>query len=149
MFSASVSPAANALFVVTNQGKVEERHLFRVPLTGGDSATHHRDSRHPFASTLARRPILRRHLLQRQHPAGPLSDQRLRISGLSPFHAYRSRTPRLPEFNEYHWVTAKYVDFPNVNDGTMLHARLTLPPGFDPKKKYPAILGSVYSNYRP
>ncbi len=28
----------------------------------------------------------------------------------------------------------------------MLHARLTLPPGFDPTKKYPAILGSVYSN---
>ncbi len=37
VFSASVSTAANALFVVTNQGKVEERHLFRVPLTGGES----------------------------------------------------------------------------------------------------------------
>jgi dipeptidyl-peptidase 4 len=32
VFSACVSPAANALFVVTNQGTVEERHLFFVPL---------------------------------------------------------------------------------------------------------------------
>jgi dipeptidyl-peptidase-4 len=52
----------------------------------------------------------------------------------------------LSEFKQYDWVTAQYVDFPNVNDGTMLHARLTLPPNFDKTKKYPAILGSVYSN---
>jgi dipeptidyl-peptidase-4 len=38
------------------------------------------------------------------------------------------------------------VTFPNGTDGTLLHGRLTLPPDFDPHKKYPAILGSVYSN---
>ena len=36
VFSASISPAANALFIVTNQGKLEERQLFRIPLEGGE-----------------------------------------------------------------------------------------------------------------
>jgi dipeptidyl-peptidase-4 len=52
----------------------------------------------------------------------------------------------LAEFARYRWVTARYVDFKNLNDGTPLHARLTLPRDFDPRKKHPAILGSVYSN---
>jgi dipeptidyl-peptidase-4 len=52
----------------------------------------------------------------------------------------------LTEFARYRWVTARYVDFKNTDDGAPLHARLTLPPDFDPRRKYPAILGSVYSN---
>ncbi len=87
VFSASVSPTAHAVFVVTNQGKVEERHLFRVPLAGGDAATNHRNPRHAFARTVTRRPILRRRLLQRHHAARSLSDQRLRISGRRSLHA--------------------------------------------------------------
>ncbi|MCX7058790.1 MAG: prolyl oligopeptidase family serine peptidase, partial [Proteobacteria bacterium] len=52
----------------------------------------------------------------------------------------------LAEFASHRWVAARYVEFPSVEDGTTLHARLTLPPDFDPAKQYPAILGSVYSN---
>ena len=52
----------------------------------------------------------------------------------------------LAEFSDYRWIAARYVEFPNVLDGTILHGRLTLPPDFDRRRKYPAILGSVYSN---
>jgi dipeptidyl-peptidase-4 len=141
VFSASIATPANALFVVTNQGKVEERQLFRVPLTGGDSQ---RITRQPGTHTPVPSP-------DGEYVADIFSsdstppDLYLIKTAASQAAQQITHSP-LPEFNEYHWVTAKYVDFPNVNDGTMLHARLTLPPGFDPKKKYPAILGSVYSN---
>jgi dipeptidyl-peptidase-4 len=52
----------------------------------------------------------------------------------------------LPEFERYRWIAAQYVTFPSTVDGVTLHARMTLPANFDPKKRYPAILGSVYSN---
>jgi dipeptidyl-peptidase 4 len=145
VFSASISPAANALFVVTNQGKVEERHLFRVPLTGGASQ---RITETPGTHSPVTSP-------DGQYFADIFSSDSTppdlylingSASQVAPQTEVQVTHSPLPEFNEYHWVTAKYVDFPNVNDGTMLHARLTLPPDFDPKKKYPAILGSVYSN---
>jgi dipeptidyl-peptidase 4 len=145
VFSASVSPAANALFVITNQGKAEERHLFRVPLTGGEPqritetpGTHSPvpspDGQY-FADIFSSDSI----------PSDLYLIKTSSSQGTAQSTTQVTQSP-LPEFNEYQWVAAKYVDFPNVNDGTMLHARLTLPPGFDPKKKYPAILGSVYSN---
>ena len=64
----------------------------------------------------------------------------------SPCAARQVTHSPLPEFREYRWAVAQYVDFPNVHDGTNLHARITYPPNFDKTKKYPAILGSVYSN---
>jgi dipeptidyl-peptidase-4 len=145
VFSASVSPAGNALFVVTNQGKVEERHLFRVPLTGGEPQ---RITENPGTHSPVPSP-------DGQYFADIFSSDStppdLYLIKASASQVTAQSTEQvthspLPEFKEYYWGTAKYVDFPNVNDGTMLHARLTLPPSFDPTKKYPAILGSVYSN---
>jgi dipeptidyl-peptidase-4 len=150
VFSASISPAANALFIVTNQGKPEERQLFRVPLTGGapERVTYQPGTHSPVISPNA------------QFIADVFSsdstppDLYLASTVIAPSKIGSSvRTPPtqvthspLPEFREYRWVVPRYVSFPNVNDGALLHARLTLPPNFDPRKKYPAILGSVYSN---
>jgi dipeptidyl-peptidase 4 len=145
VFSASVSPAANALFVVTNQGKREERHLFRVPLAGGEpkrvtkAAGTHSPVPSPDGQYVA-------DIFSSDSIPPDLYLTRISSSATSDSNTVQITHSPLPEFNDYHWVAAKYVDFPNVNDGTMLHARLTLPPNFDPKKKYPAILGSVYSN---
>jgi dipeptidyl-peptidase-4 len=52
----------------------------------------------------------------------------------------------LPEFDQYRWVAPEYVTFESHVDGTTLHGRLTLPPDFDPGRRYPAILGSVYTD---
>jgi dipeptidyl-peptidase 4 len=142
VFSASLPSAAKALFVVTNQGRVEERQAFRVSLTGGkpqqltSSPGTHTPVPSPDGRYLAdvfssdsTPPDL--YLVDTAKPNDP--EQQITHSPL-------------PEFSQYLWSIAKYVDFPNIHDGTNLHARLTLPPNFDPKKKYPAILGSVYSN---
>ena len=40
----------------------------------------------------------------------------------------------------------RYVSFPNVNDGTLLARAPDAAAEFRPTKKYPAVLGSVYSN---
>ncbi len=146
VFSVSILPAANALFIVTNQGNPEERQLFRVPFAGGEpqritnQAGTHSPVPSPDGQFIAdvfssdnTPPDL---YLQRETPSAALAASPARQVTHSP----------LPEFAEYHWVVPCYVSFPNVNDGTLLHARLTLPPSFDPAKKYPAILGSVYSN---
>jgi dipeptidyl-peptidase-4 len=117
--------------------------MYRVPLGGGaaQQLTFSRGTHTPVASpdgsTLAdvfssdsTPPDL---YLVDTTAAGPAAERRITHSPL-------------PEFSQYRWAVAQYVDFPNVHDGTNLHARLTLPPNFDRTKKYPAILGSVYSN---
>ncbi len=144
VFSASISPAAKALFVVGNEGNAESRRVYRVALDGGHPAgTDAGRGRAPSAG-LARRQASRRPLFQRCHAAGPVpAIDRCRhdLERTPAGHAFAAA-----EFGDYHWVAAKYVVFPNVNDATPVHARLTLPPDFDAAKKYPAILGSVYSN---
>ena len=143
VFSSSLSAAAKALFVVTNQGRVEERQMFRVPLAGGAA-------RQLTFSSGTHTPV--------PSPDGRyLAD--VFSSDSTPPDLYLVDTTAegqtvelpvthspLPEFSQYRWAVAQYVDFPNVHDGTNLHARLTLPPNFDRTKRYPAILGSVYSN---
>jgi dipeptidyl-peptidase 4 len=145
VFTAEVSAPGNALFVVTNEGKREERHLFRVPLTGGDPQPL---TEKPGTHTPVISPDGRSFADIYSSDSTPpdlylLKAERSSAAGVTVQQLTHSP---LPEFSQYHWVTPIYVDFPNANDGTMLHARMTLPPDFDRTKKYPAILGSVYSN---
>ncbi len=146
VFAAELPAAGKALFVVTNEGHPEERQVFRVPLNGGTpGGKPERVTQQPGTHT----PVV--------SPDGKTVADIFSSDSTPPdlyleaaeagggFQGQVTHSP-LPEFAQYHWVTPKYVDFPNVNDGTMVHARLTLPPDFDPAKKYPAILGSVYSN---
>jgi dipeptidyl-peptidase-4 len=52
----------------------------------------------------------------------------------------------VPEFDEYSWIEAEFVSFPSHVDGSTLHGRIALPVDFDPARKYPAIVGSVYTD---
>ena len=141
VFAAELPVHSDSIIVTTNQGRAEERQAFRVSLASGSSQ---QITTAPGTHTTVASPDGR-------YLADIFSDD------LTPPDLYLQATmpgsqPRqlthspLPEFDQYHWVAARYVDCPNVHDGTNLHARLTLPPDFDPKKRYPAILGSVYSN---
>ena len=145
VFSASISAAADSLFVVTNAGNAESRRVYRVPLAGGAAQPvtpaegAHQPSVSPDGGHLAdlySNDVTPPDLYLQAIAGGPATTAIRRQVTHSP----------LPEFGDYHWLAPRYVVFKNVNDGTPLHARLTLPPGFDPGRKYPAILGSVYSN---
>ena len=145
VFSASIAPAAHAIFVTANEGKSEQRQLFKVPMSGGKAqrlttqAGTHSSEISPngkFSADVFSNDTTPPDFYLTQLDALPTQENSTRQVTHS----------RLPEFDQYHWVSATYVTFKNVRDGTTLHGRLTLPPNFDPDKKYPAILGSVYSN---
>jgi len=142
VFSAVISPRDGALLVVGNPTRPEDRSMLRVPLSGGTyrvlgpSHGHHEPTVSPDGRWIA------------DLYSNDVTPPDLYLEATDPRHASRrplTHSP-FPEFNDYRWVAARYVEFKNVNDGTPLHARLTLPPDFDPSRKYPAILGSVYSN---
>jgi dipeptidyl-peptidase-4 len=50
------------------------------------------------------------------------------------------------DFYNHKWIQPKYVTFESHVDGVTLHGRLLEPPNLDRSKKYPVILGPVYSN---
>ncbi len=91
--------------------------------------------------------------LKKSQSSGPEADTlilglvtRLDIEGASAQNEMRLTNSPLPEFSQYDWSEAQYVTFSSHLDGVELHGRLLLPPHFQPDRKYPAILGSVYSN---
>lgn len=49
-------------------------------------------------------------------------------------------------FFEQQWAEVRYIRFPSRQDGTELVGRLSLPPDFEAGRKYPLIVGSVYSD---
>ncbi len=141
VFSASISPQGNSLFYVSNEGKSEERHLYKLDLASNQPVkvtqlpgTH--------APTISPDGTIAADYFSNDLTPPDLYFQKL--DGTQPERQI-TKSP-LPEFHNYHWVPATYVTFPSTADGVTLHARLTFPPNFDRTKKYPAILGSVYSN---
>ena len=145
VFSANMSTAANALFVVSNEGNAESRRLSRVPLAGGKpkAVTPGEGAHHPLVSPDGKYLA---DIYSNDVTPPDLFLQSTTAAGTAAISRRQVTHSPLPEFDDYQWIAAKYVVFNNINDGTPVHARLTLPPNFDPGKKYPAILGSVYSN---
>jgi len=64
----------------------------------------------------------------------------------SPEQPIRITRSPVPEFYEYDWIEPRYVEFPSRIDDYTLHARIIEPPNLDPSKRYPVIIGNVYSN---
>jgi dipeptidyl-peptidase-4 len=56
-----------------------------------------------------------------------------------------TRSP-CPEFKKYSWVETQYMDIPGEDSNTKIRVKMMFPPDFDPSGRYPAIIGSVYSN---
>ena len=142
VFSASICAAGRGLVFVANPGKPEERQTFRVAFEGGAAQ---RLSGPPGNHDPLVSPDGRWIADIFSNDVTPPDLYLAATTGAASHPRQVTHSP-LPEFGDYRWVAAKYAEFPNVNDGTTLHARITLPPDFDASKKYPAILGSVYSN---
>lgn len=145
VFSFEVSPAAGAIFFIANEGRPEERHLFRVGLKGGTPVRMSvRPGTHaPIVSPDGR--FAADIFSSDETPFDLFLTKLGKVAGTLDGERQVTRSPR-PEFGEYSWVKPRYVTFPSRTDGTTLYGRLTLPPGLDSTKKYPAILGSVYSD---
>ena len=141
-----IVPAARALFVSGNLGKAEERHLLRVPLDGGTPRRLSRSAGSHFALVSP----------DGQHAAGEFSSDTvppdlfvtdLAAAPSDPRGEQRITRSPLAEFANHRWAPTRYVTFRSPVDGATLHGRLTVPPDFDAARgRYPAIIGSIYSN---
>ena len=152
---AEMYPVEDGLVVVGNHGRAEERQIFHV--ADGDGGANSGGPTEPARLSIragTHAPVISP---DGGHAAVAFSSDStppdLFLTRLDPAaHADAARRERrvtrspLEEFSRYRWVTPRYVSFPSHLDGTPLHGRLTLPPDFDPAKKYPAILGSVYTD---
>ncbi len=122
---------------------VLERHLYAVPLKGGpirrltqEAGTHHTvlspDHRYflDFWSSAAQPPRVDLRRMRDGRLIAALVENRLDES--HPYHPYRA-----------HAATRRFGTMTAADGKTTLHYELRLPPGFDPHKRYPAIV-SVY-----
>jgi dipeptidyl-peptidase-4 len=133
------------IVAVTNRGRSEERQVDRVPLAGGAPVRlSRRAGTHAPSVSPDGRWIASLHSSDSVPPDLHLLDAAARAPDASAERRV-TRSPR-PEFTRYRFTMPRYVTFPSRADGALLHGRLLLPPGFDPSRRWPVIIGSAYSN---
>ena len=137
----TVDAANRRVYFLANRSHVGERQLYRVPLAGGAveqvgrlSGTHTAVFSPDFqqAADIISNDTSPPDLYQTSL-AGEVSETRITNSPLV-------------EFSSYAWVETRYPKFASHVDGSELVARVTLPPNFDENRRYPMIVGSVYSD---
>ena len=146
VFAAEIAPAANTLFATANPAHPEQRQILQLDLHGTPSP--HAVSTMPGTHTAVASPNGQFLADVFSSDTAPPDLYLLQTSpsatDSAPEAARRVTVSPLPEFNDYRWVAATYVTFPNVHDGMQVEARMTRPPdGSGPRA---LVLGSVYSN---
>lgn len=143
VFGFAVTP--RGLVVVANEGRAEERHVYRVPLRGG-SAT--RVSVRPGTHTPVVSANGRMAAVLFSSDAVPPDLFVTDLTASRPAMASEQRVTTSPhaEFATYRWPAPRYVTFTSRADGATLHGRLLLPPGYTPDRRWPVVVGSIYSN---
>lgn len=137
-----VDHANHRLYFTANKSYLSERQIYRVPVAGGPVE---RISA-PAAGT--HQPVYSPNF---RHIADWFSNDNtppelFLIDTAKPGKATQvTKSPR-PEFYKQTWANIGYVEFPSHVDGTNLLARVSLPANYDPAKRYPVIVGSVYSD---
>ncbi|MFA9453197.1 MAG: prolyl oligopeptidase family serine peptidase, partial [Candidatus Aminicenantaceae bacterium] len=129
---------AGALYFIANRSRPEDRVLYRVELDSGD-----------IQRAADRDGVYR--------PSISASGENVCVlfsDDMTPFDLYFIREGKLdrvtesplPGFGKFTWAETQYLTIPGSGDGVEIRIRMMLPSDFDSGKKYPAIIGSVYSN---
>ncbi len=135
-----VAPKTRELFFVANRKNPYERHVYRMPETGGDAVqiTSLEGTHHPFPSPDGSKVALLR--------SDDVTPRDLFVIDAKGGTSERQLTKSPPaDFAKHRWVRPRYVTFKG-RDGVQLHGRLLEPPDLDRSKKYPIIMGPVYPN---
>ena len=127
-----------SLYFIANRSRPENRELYSVDLGSGDiQRASDRDGVYrPSISASGKNVCV------------------LFSDDMTPFDLYFIRQGKLervtesllPGFEEFQWAKPQYLTIPGGGSSVEIRIRMMLPPDFDPGKKYPAIIGSVYSN---
>ncbi len=140
--SFEVDAAHNQLYFVSNQSYLSDRQLYRVPVAGG------RIERVSTAAAGTNEPV---YAPDFRHAANFYTNDatpgELYLLDLAkPGAATQVTKSPQPEFYAQTWANIGYVEFPSHVDGLPLVGRLSLPANYDSTKRYPLIVGSVYSD---
>ncbi|WP_066781149.1 S9 family peptidase [Sphingomonas sp. CCH5-D11] len=141
--SFEVDRANRQLYFLSSQSYLAERQVYRVPVAGG--AVERVSG--PAAGT--HKPVYSPDF---RHAADWFSDDmtppELYLADLTKPGAKAVQVTKspLPAFYQQTWAKVGYVEFPSHVDGQNLLGRVMLPANYDPAKKYPVIVGSVYSD---
>ncbi|MBT4519834.1 MAG: prolyl oligopeptidase family serine peptidase [Halieaceae bacterium] len=137
----AVADSSRQIYFRANKAHGAEHQLYRVPLNGGDvtrisggkGGTHKivyapdmRSAASVFSNDKTPPDL---YLIEFES----LKSKRVTNSPSSAFHNRK-------------WADVRYIHFGSHIDSTPLIGRLSLPPKFDPAKRYPLIVGSVYSD---
>lgn len=140
--SFEVDRAGRQIYFVSNQSYLTERQLYRVPLAGGrvERVSPPAPGSHDPVWGPGFRHVASFYSSDHQPP------ELLLIDPDRPAAARRITQSPLPEFARQTWARIGYVEFPSHVDGVTLVGRLSLPANYQPGKRYPLIVGSVYSD---
>jgi dipeptidyl-peptidase-4 len=130
--------AGKDLFFIANKSRPENRDLYKLNLEKGG----------------LKRIGQKNGVYRPQFSKSGKSISVLFSDDQTPFDLYCIREDELeritssprPEFKNFSWVKTKFFDIPGATEGSKIRAKMMFPPDFDPAEKYPAIIGSVYSN---
>lgn len=130
-----------AIHFTANLPHNADRSLHKVPVAGGaiEAVTSGHGTHQPFYA-----PDFRRVADRFSDDLSP-PDLYLRSLDNAAEPKRLTQSP-LPAFRERRWATVRYVDCQSSTDGALLSVRLMLPPDHDPSRRYPLIVGSVYSD---
>ncbi len=133
-------PDGTWLYFLANRSHPADRQLYRVKLSGGDveRVTTGQGTHAPVFSPDMRHAVS---LYSNDTTPHELSHVDLTDLTVQPI----TRSPR-PEFAGFIWAEVRYVQFPSRLDGAPLVGRLSLPANYDSSRRYPLIVGSVYSD---
>ena len=141
--SFEIDSARGVIYFIANESHLSERQLYRVSVDGGEI-----ERLTPEAGTWDPEfaPGYARVALSFSNDTTPpdLYVRDLLVDGDDQVRRI-THSPR-PEFDDYTWATVKYLEFPSHVDGMKIYGRLAVPPDFDPERRYPMIVGSVYAN---
>ena len=143
VFGFTVTP--RGLIVVGNEGRAEERHVYSVPLRGGALR---RLSVRPGTHTPVVSPDGRwaADLFSSDTVPPDLYVTDLTVARANVTTERRVTTSPRAEFAAYTWPAPRYVSFRSRKDGATVHGRLLLPPNYTPGRRWPVVVGSIYSN---
>jgi dipeptidyl-peptidase-4 len=136
----AMSPRTRQIFFIATRKNPYERQVYRIHEQGGAvlEVTRLPGTHQPLVA-----PDGRHVALLHSNDVTPTELYVIASEGGTERRITRSPTA---EFAQYAWIQPRYVTFKSRSDGIVLHGRLLEPPNLDRSKKYPSIIGPVYSN---
>lgn len=139
--SFTVDSDHNQIYFLANKAHLAEKQIYRVSMAGGNVERVSADTQGTHRPVFS--PNMKYAATSFSNDVTPLEIQLVDLDKKQTVAVTQSP---LPEFYQQTWAKISYVEFDSHVDGTRLVGRLSLPADYDPAKRYPMIVGSIYSD---